>query len=155
MTVFPDGTKERLHGHNYYVGVTLQLSDARFEDMVPFASIKRVVSELCASLKEHLLLATNNPFFELIHDDAGELEFRLCGERYVLPRTDVILLPIDNVSVEGLARYLAGRVHEQLQTLLDRDVVTGLEVRVSESPGQGATCVLCPGEEESGGFGDA
>ena len=28
MTVFPDGTKERLHGHNYYVGVTLALSDA-------------------------------------------------------------------------------------------------------------------------------
>ena len=40
MTVFPDGSKERLHGHNYTVALSLELSDTSFAKIIPFAVIR-------------------------------------------------------------------------------------------------------------------
>ena len=46
MTVFPDGTKERLHGHNYQVGAVLELTDISFAHMIAFAPIKDALADL-------------------------------------------------------------------------------------------------------------
>lgn len=137
MTVFPDGRKERLHGHNYYLAVELELAEASFATMVEFEPIKVAMAALCDEWKERLLLAAANPHYELVRDDGTELEFRLCGERYVVPRRDALLLPIDNVSVEALSAYAAAVLMGRLA--LRRPPVTGLRVVVSENPGQGAS----------------
>ena len=143
MTVFADGTKERLHGHNYTVAVAVEVERVDLEAMIPFAPIKAAIAELCAAWKERVLLAAGNPWFEILRDDrdADELEFRLCGARYVLPRGDVLLLPIDNVSVEGLAAHAAERLRDALAALGLPQAVA-LEVVIEESPGQGASCTL-------------
>ena len=109
MTVFADGTKERLHGHNYTVAATLEVERVDLASMIPFAPIKAAIAELCRAWRERVLLAANNPFFVVVRD-AGELEFTLCGERYVMPRHDALLLPIDNISVDILpaTRYWSG-----------------------------------------------
>ena len=108
MTVFPDGTKERLHGHNYTVAVALEVDRIDLPAMMPFAPVKAALAELCAAWKERVLIAAKNPHLEIVRDDDElELEFRLCGERYVMPRGDVLLLPIDNISVEALAAHVA------------------------------------------------
>ena len=138
MTVFPDGTKERLHGHNYTVALAIELSQIEFAAMIPFSPIKTAIGELCAQFKERVLLATKNPHFELVRDDT-EIEFKLCGERYVLPRGDALLLPIDNISVEALASHVATLLLEKL-TVLDAEHVKALEVTIEEYPGQGASC---------------
>lgn len=142
MTVFPDGTRERLHGHNYYLGVTVELRDIAFDKMIAFAPIKDAALALCQEWRERTLLAELNPYFEIERDTGDEIEFRLCGDRFVLPRRDVLLLPIDNVAVEPLAAHAAERLAACLDHVLRRDVVIALEVRVSESPGQGAACRL-------------
>jgi 6-pyruvoyltetrahydropterin/6-carboxytetrahydropterin synthase len=140
MTVFPDGTKERLHGHNYMLGLALELRDIAFDKMIPFEHLKDAGAALCQEWKEHLLLATANPHFELVRDTADEIEFRLCGQRYVLPRVDVVLLPIDNLATEPLAAHVADLLIARLGAVLRPDVVTAIEVSVSELPGQGAVC---------------
>jgi 6-pyruvoyltetrahydropterin/6-carboxytetrahydropterin synthase len=140
MTVFPDGSKERLHGHNYQVAAALELSDVSFSHMIAFAPIKDALAEICHGFRERVLLASKNPYFELVRDDGVELELRLCGKRYVMPREDALLLPIDNVAVEPLAAYVAELLLERLGERLPRTVVHALEVSVHESPGQGATC---------------
>src|SRR5512147_1667618 len=91
MTVFPDGSKERLHGHNYTIAVALDVDTVELAAMVPFAPIKTALGELCAAWKEHVLLAAHNPQMAIVRDDR-ELEFTLCGERYVMPRGDALLL---------------------------------------------------------------
>jgi 6-pyruvoyltetrahydropterin/6-carboxytetrahydropterin synthase len=146
MTVFPDGRKERLHGHNYYVGVAVDLADVSFASMIEFAPIKAAIAELCAEWKEHLLLAERNPRFEVVRDDGAELEFLLCGARYVVPRGDALLLPVDNVAVEPLAVLVAERLVSRLAGALAGPAVIGLEASVDESPGQGATCWVPFGE---------
>lgn len=142
MTVFPDGRKERLHGHNYYVSLEIELRDARFERLVEFAPIKARVAELCAEWKERTLLAERNPYFEVVRDTDDEIEFRLCGKRYVLPREDVLLLPIDNIAVEALSAHIARVLAERLAEVLRKDAVLGIEVTVTESAKQGASCYL-------------
>jgi 6-pyruvoyltetrahydropterin/6-carboxytetrahydropterin synthase len=142
MTVFPDGTKERLHGHNYTVAVAVEIEGVEIAAMVPFAPIKAAVAELCAAWKERVLLAAHNPWFEIVRD-ADELEFRLCDARYVMPRGDALLLPIDNISVESLAAHVAGLLRDRLAGLSAR--VGALEVTIEESPGQGASCTVALG----------
>ncbi|HEX3482834.1 MAG TPA: 6-carboxytetrahydropterin synthase [Kofleriaceae bacterium] len=142
MTVFADGTKERLHGHNYTVAIAIEVERVDVAAMVPFAPIKAAIAELCAAWRERVLLAAGNPWFEVIGDsDGDELEFRLCGARYVMPRGDVLLLPIDNVSVEALAAHAAALLRDRL-IALGLPHVLALEVAIEESPGQGASCAL-------------
>jgi len=157
MTVFPDGSKERLHGHNYYVGIALGLRDVGFARMIPFGPIKEAAQRLCASWREHTLIARDNPHYQLIRSDE-EFEFLLCGKRYVLPREDILVLPIDNVSCEALAEHFCDRLLATLvpvanaggesagSAILSPDVVSSVEVRVTESPGQGAVCIRSLGE---------
>ena len=140
MTVFPDGTKERLHGHNYTIAVAIDVDSVELAAMIPFTPIKQAISELCALYKERVLLAEKNPHFQIVRDD-GELEFKLCGERYVLPRGDALLLPIDNISVEALAQHVASILQTKL-AVLAAPQVRALEVTVEESPGQGASATL-------------
>ena len=145
MTVFPDGTKERLHGHNYQVGAVLELTDVSFANMLPFALIKDALATICKDFRERVLIAEHNPFMEPIRDDGTELELRLCGKRYVFPREDVLLLPIDNIAVEPVAAYLADRLVIALTPSLPAGVVHAIEVSVHESPGQGSTCAIVLG----------
>jgi 6-pyruvoyltetrahydropterin/6-carboxytetrahydropterin synthase len=148
MTVFPDGTKERLHGHNYRVGAALDLADVSFAKLVDFGPLKAAIRELCGEWRERTLIAAANPHLEIAADGPDELEFRLCGQRYVLPRGDVTLLPLDNLVVEQLAALIAARLADRLRPGWPPGVVTGLEVTVLESEGQGAThyLELAPGK---------
>jgi 6-pyruvoyltetrahydropterin/6-carboxytetrahydropterin synthase len=140
MTVFPDGTKERLHGHNYTIAVAIDVDSVELAAMISFAPIKQALGEICQTYKERVLLAEKNPYFTIVRDD-GELEFKLCGERYVLPRGDALLLPVDNISVEQLAAHVASLLQTKLAVLAGPQV-RALEVTVEESPGQGASATL-------------
>ena len=142
MTVFPDGTKERLHGHNYTVGVAIEVDRVDLAAMIPFAAVKQALAELCTAWKERVLLAARNPHLVIVRDGDGELEFTLCRERYVLPRGDALLLPIDNISVEALAAHVAELLRERIAKLAAAAGGRVLEVTVGEHPGQGASCAV-------------
>jgi len=140
MTVFPDGTKERLHGHNYTIAVAVDVARVDLAAMVPFRALKSFLEELCTEWKERVLLGAKNPHLVIVRDDAVELELTLCGKRYVLPREDALLLPLDNVSVEALAAHFAAQLRDRIAPLSPH--LLALEVTVEEVPGQGASCAL-------------
>lgn len=139
MTVFPDGTKEALHGHQFVPTLTIRVRDASFEAMVPFSRFKDGMRKIARLWDEKVLLATENPFFEILRSGRQELEFRLCGKRYVLPADEVVLLKTDNITCEALARAY----HEFLSAELDGEFrsrnVLSVSVHIEESPGQGAS----------------
>ena len=140
MTVFADGTKERLHGHNYTIAVAIEVDRVELAAMIPFAPIKAALAELCAAWREHVLIAAKNPFLEILRD-GDELELTLCGERYVMPRQDALMLPIDNISVEALAAHVAALLQARIAGL-EVPHVRALEITIEESPGQGASCTI-------------
>jgi 6-pyruvoyltetrahydropterin/6-carboxytetrahydropterin synthase len=139
MTVYPDGRKERLHGHNFRIFLAIDLRDGSFTAMIDLDVARAALEAICREWKERLLLPAESRFLEIVRDDGEELEFRLCGARYVCPRGDVVLLPVENASVEGLAELVARRLRDALAGL---PPVVGLEVRLEELPGIGATCYL-------------
>lgn len=136
FTVFGDSEAEPLHGHNYRVTVELRgsgLDDLEF--LVPAAAAKRDVRAECAALDEKVLLPAKCPHLGLTPH--GETIAAVFGSRrYEFPSSEVVLLPVANVTVEALARLLWQRLRDQWAHLRDRiDVV---EVTVTETPGQGA-----------------
>src|SRR5450432_2866662 len=138
MTVFPDGTKERLHGHNFQVTLAVDLL-GNDPDLLDFALLKNALQEQCDAWRERLLLPAENKHLVLLRQTGDELEFRLCGKRYVVPAEEALLLPVRNVVVESLARVFAHSLIERLGPSLPSNLVEGLRLTVSESQGQGAT----------------
>lgn len=137
MTVFPDGNKEPLHGHNYQVSLNVSLSDASFKQMVSFSVFKEVVKPLCDAWDEKILVQGRSPMLK--GNFAGtEYEFTLCGKRYVFPADEVAVLDIENISTELLAEEFMKQMLSKLKGKLPAAVL-GMEVRVDETNGQGAS----------------
>ena len=77
MTVFPDGTKEALHGHQYQPTLTIQVKNASFKAMLPFSSLKDAMRKIAKLWDEKVLLATENPHYQKIRQTKDSLEFTL------------------------------------------------------------------------------
>jgi 6-pyruvoyltetrahydropterin/6-carboxytetrahydropterin synthase len=130
---------ESLHGHNYRTGVTLH---GRLEPdtwyVYDFVALKALMRRLTAELDHKVLLPTTNPALA-VQEQAGAVTVSYAGrQRYVFPTGDCILLPIPNTTVEMLARYLAGRVRDELKAGRATQL-TRVEIEVEENFGQSAT----------------
>lgn len=143
MTVFPDGTKEPLHGHNYRTELAVDLADASLTGMVPFSAFKDALRAICRGWDERVLLPQRCPFLTILSRDEAELAFTLCGKRYVLPADEVAWIDADNVTAETLAEACCARLLATLPQQV-RLAVRGLQVRIDEITGQGATFVWSP-----------
>jgi 6-pyruvoyltetrahydropterin/6-carboxytetrahydropterin synthase len=145
MTVFPDGGKERLHGHNYQVELTVELIEPALAQMLSYEVFKRALKTVCDQWDEKVLIAAGNPWLESLPAEDGECAFRLCGKRYVLPADEVAMLEMDNITAENLARLLFERFWAELtadRTVSWREQVIAISVRIDESRGQGATYAI-------------
>jgi 6-pyruvoyltetrahydropterin/6-carboxytetrahydropterin synthase len=139
--LFKDGTREPLHGHNYRVqvkGNSLQLSD----DMVfDFLDIKPIVREICDSLDHKLLLPTLNNHLKITEIDKNFQLETYDKSLFSIPKTDVLLLPIENTSAERLAIYIAEQVQINILKKFQFEFQE-LEIEVEETPGQSAIYIL-------------
>ena len=143
MTVFPDGGKERLHGHNYQAQLEVELAEPpALARLLSYEVFKRALRTACDDWDEKVLIAGDNPWLEWLPGADGECAFRLCGKRYVLPADEVAVLATDNITTENLARLLFERFWAELThapALPWRECVKKVGLRIDESPGQGAT----------------
>ncbi len=141
--IFPDGSAERLHGHNYKVTVMVETELDKHGLVVNFKEIKPMVRRLCDELDEHFLIPGKHPVLRCQEVADGQLEIRYLERRYLIPKGEVIVLPIGNTSAENLAtwfaRELRGRMREQWPSLR----VHQLRVSVEETPGQQGIYAMC------------
>ncbi len=138
---------ERLHGHNYRVGVEVSGPLDENSYVFDFVALKRLMRAIVEELDHRMLLPLRNP---LIRVESTEKEVQACyrERRWLFPRDDCILLPIANTTTEELARYIAGRLHRALavQYGFQPDSV---RVEVEEAPGQSAMYEWQPAATES------
>ncbi len=143
MTVFADGSKEGLHGHNYQVQLEVELAEPpALARLLDYEAFKQVLRAVCGTWDEKVLIAGENPWLEWLGRAEDECAFRLCGKRYVLPADEVVVLATDNITTENLARLLFERFWAELS--LDpaipwRERIRSAKLRVDESRGQGAS----------------
>lgn len=134
--IFPDGTAERLHGHNYKVYVTVQTELDRHGLVVNFQEIKPLVRAICNELDEHLLLPGRHPVLTAAATADGSMEIRYRERRYLVPAAEVIVLPISNTSAENLASWVGRELRERMRARWPELRVQRLEVGIEETPGQ-------------------
>ncbi|NJM12529.1 MAG: hypothetical protein HC889_12235 [Synechococcaceae cyanobacterium SM1_2_3] len=143
MTVFPDGSKENLHGHNYQVELTVDLAEPpTLARMLSYERFKQALRTVCGAWDEKVLIAGENRWLEPLAAAEGDYAFRLCGKRYVLPADEVAVLPLDNITAENLAQLLCERFWAELlrdSSIAWSERVAAISLRIDESPGQGAT----------------
>ncbi len=134
FTIFSATERERLHGHNYAVrlAVTAPVGD----DGICFSykDIKTRLRQLCEELDEYTLLPTQSPHLR-IDDDATFYIVHFNGEKIPLLKSDTLLLPMRNSTVEELARYLRDRFVGDGSFLQMRGICE-VVMRVSSGPGQ-------------------
>lgn len=139
--LFKDGTREPLHGHNYRVmlkGNAIALDN----DMVfDFLDIKPIVRKICDSLDHKLLIPAKNPNIEIEHKEKNIAMTTRDGSFFSIPATDVLLLNIENTSVERIAIYLAHQIKDAVFEKFKYEF-SELEIEVEETRGQSAVFVL-------------
>jgi 6-pyruvoyltetrahydropterin/6-carboxytetrahydropterin synthase len=132
------GFRERLHGHNYHVTVRVAGELGPDGYVLDFGIVKRATKRVCEELDEYTILPAASDCLRLVESaDSVDVTYE-DGSHFVFPRGDVVLLPIVHTSAEELARYVAGRVREELLAEGARPW-SHLEVSVSETHGQSAT----------------
>ncbi len=134
---------ERLHGHNWGVNVEVHgpLDENRY--VIDFIALRDRIREITNELDHRMLLPTGHPSIKV---DAGEQEVEVAFEdrRWVFPREDCVLLPIDNTTAELIAHYIGGRLLEALAAAGQQPPEL-LRVEVDENHGQLGVCELRPG----------
>lgn len=134
--IFPDGSKERLHGHNYQVTVEIE-GDLTDEGLViDFIDAKPVVRELCDTLDEHWIVPTEHPELHIEDLDDGHTSVTYRDCRYLAPTAELMKLPINNSSVENLATWFGNTLHERMVERFGATQVRRLRVAISETSGQ-------------------
>lgn len=152
------GFRERLHGHNYTVGVRLLGSRKISHDgyVLDFGDVKKVVKVVCKNLNERFLCPTKSDVIDIEIMDSlngnkngqnavsgvkSKTVVLVCedGSRFVIPYDDCAMLPIVHATVEELSIYIWGEIIDGLDPdFLRRRGIHTMEVTTAEAPGQEA-----------------
>ena len=132
------GRSEPLHGHDYALAAQVDGTLDTNAWVIDFGEVKAILRGICKEVDHRFLLQRDSRVLAI---DATEAAWNVRtpdGIDYVLPRQDVIALPIDNTTAERLAEWFCERV---LQTLRERraDNVRAVTIEVWEGPQQRAS----------------
>jgi 6-pyruvoyltetrahydropterin/6-carboxytetrahydropterin synthase len=131
FTIFSAVERERLHGHNYSVSARFvaPMGDNGFA--ADYNVYKSRLAVLCDSLDEYMLLPADSPHLTLA-TEGDEYVATFAGQSMRFLRSDTQILPIRNVTVEELSRYLLDRL---VADSADDDL-REVELCVASGPGQ-------------------
>ena len=136
--IFADGEREPLHGHNYQVSVAMEGELDGAGIVLDFTSFKPLVKRVCDDLDHRTLIQTASPILK-ISRNARSVQIVYKKQKLLLPRNDVILLPLMNTSTELLAEYVAQHIRGQVQQQFPMARIRWIEVAVEETRGQKGT----------------
>lgn len=141
--VFENGEREYLHGHNYSVKLSGSSKALQNDYVIDFNLIGSILGTICDSLDHQLLLPEGNAALKInISEDGKNYLVKTPDEgRFSFPKSDVILLPIKNTTVELLAKYIWEEVSSILKEQLDFSFES-LKIEVEENSGEAATFTL-------------
>lgn len=139
--LFKDGTREPLHGHNYRVQVRGNAPELDDDMVFDFLNIKPIVRKICDSLDHKLLIPKNNPNLTIEDREKNYNIITKDESVFSIPKTDVLLMPIENTSAERIAAFLAYEIKKEVQLQYNFEFLE-LEIEVEETPGQSAVFTL-------------
>ena len=143
FTIFSAERRERLHGHNFGVFVAITAPVGPSGMCFSYKEIKDRIRALCGELDECTLIARDSAHLT-IGEDGPYYSVRFGEETMLLLKSDTLLLPIRNTTVEEYARYLLSRLLEDAMFTETHDI-REIVVKVSSGPGQWGSCTWTAG----------
>ena len=134
--IFPDGSAERLHGHNYRVFLELEGQLSPQGLVIDFKVVKPVIKELVDELDEHWLVPGEHPELTVERLGDGRTEVRYRERHYLAPDEDVIIMPMNNLSAENLATWVGRELRRRLEERFPDLVIAVLRLAVEETSNQ-------------------
>jgi 6-pyruvoyltetrahydropterin/6-carboxytetrahydropterin synthase len=135
FTLFSQHQREDLHGHTFYVSITIDAPVQPDGLAFDYNVVKHKLKHLCDYLDEKVLLPERSPFLNLV-EEQQYLIAEFGSERIPFLPRDVLPLPVRNITVEELSHWFLNRlVGDADMAALD---LKRIELRVSSGPGQWA-----------------
>jgi 6-pyruvoyltetrahydropterin/6-carboxytetrahydropterin synthase len=131
---------ERLHGHNYRVAAEVYGPLDENHYVIDFIALRDTLRELVLELDHHMLLPDRHPTIRVAPDERS-VEVTFEDRRWVFPREDCVILPLENTTAELLARYLGQRLLEALKQRLGIGPPR-VRIEVDECEGQLGICEI-------------
>ncbi|RBP53059.1 6-pyruvoyl trahydropterin synthase family protein [Arenicella xantha] len=134
FTIFSATERERLHGHNWRLGVEITGEIDANGLCFDYAIYKKILKDLCHQYDEYTLIADHSPYLQISEDE--EFYFVTHNHRtQPLLKTDTLLLPVKNITIEELANYFLKLLTDDRERLEELKIYR-FEVRVSSGPDQ-------------------
>ena len=124
----------RIHGHTYAVHLKI------FGDMdekgiiMDFSVVKDFLRDIVDFLDHRILIPLDSKAVKIEEKD-DYLTIFMLKKKYVLPKNDCLILPIESTSAENLSKYILEKIIEDVDF---PSRVKTVEVGVDEGYGQGA-----------------
>lgn len=101
------GFRERLHGHNYRISVTVsgeKIGPCGY--LIDFGDIKKATRDICKSMNEYFICPARSDVIMINEDGMNVCLECEDGSKFSFPKSDCKMLPIVHSSAEEMARYL-------------------------------------------------
>jgi 6-pyruvoyltetrahydropterin/6-carboxytetrahydropterin synthase len=134
FTIFSATERERLHGHNFSVAARIVAPVDDNGLTGDYAVYKNQIRKLCDSLDEYTLIPSESPYLT-VEDDGDYFRVIHDADALLLLKSDTLVIPVRNTTVEDLSFYLLQRLVEDREFLEAQDI-REIEVMVSSGPGQ-------------------
>jgi len=157
FTIFGPNNRERLHGHNFGVQLSITAPTGDNGMIADYNVYKKAVRKMCDAFDELMLLPGLSPHLKIVpftrHDEHGRQSENVtvifggkqhgnendsAADEFVFPAADVLVLPLRNITLEELSKHLASCLVEEHAETMRLDKIQSLVVTVSSGPGQTA-----------------
>lgn len=134
FTIFSATERERLHGHNFGVSATITAPVGENGLTCDYGIFKRKLKNIVDQLDEYTLIPNISPHMT-IQEEGDYFHLHFNNEIIILLKSDTLLLPIRNCTVEEYSFYLLDKICED-STLLKEHNIQKISIAVSSGPGQ-------------------
>jgi len=131
---------ERLHGHNWRVAAELTGPLDENGYVFDFIALRDQLQKTVDSLDHRVLLPTQHQMIK-VSEENEEIQATFEKRRWVFPKEDCILLPMENTTAELIAHWIG----QQLMTVIrshGSNQIESVQIEVEENFGQWAICQL-------------
>jgi 6-pyruvoyltetrahydropterin/6-carboxytetrahydropterin synthase len=136
FTLFSPTEREPLHGHNYDVSASVATKVQSDGIAFNYEIYRDKIVALCQEINIRLLLPGQSPFLRI--EEKGKFyHAHFNGEEMPFLKSDTVILPVKNISLEELARWFLTRLLEDKKSIKTY-AISELVINVSSGHGRSA-----------------
>jgi 6-pyruvoyltetrahydropterin/6-carboxytetrahydropterin synthase len=143
FVIFSEKEREHIHGHNYYVSAKFS-GDALSEGkLIDISEVKPIIKKICDTFDHKLILPAQNQYLDIMLEGTN-YHVSHGGSYFSFPKEEVLVIPIDNTTMENFAKVIAEIILEKIENIENN--VEEILITVRETQGQQSSYLLKRGK---------